>query len=367
MVLVGGEPGIGKSTLLLQVADAVSRSGEGETVLYVSGEESAAQVRMRGERIGIGGDFLYVLSEQLLETVAEAVEQLNPRLLIVDSMQTTVSAEASGEAGSVTQLREVSARLTRLTKGREMTSFLVGHITKEGAFAGPKSVEHLVDVALYMEGSRGEDLRVLRAVKNRFGATDEAAVLQMTADGLREIAEPSKFFLEGHEGGERPGAVVVPVLEGTRPILVEIQALVAPTGGYGIPQRRCTGLDLNRALLLLAVMERHLAVSVAGADVYLSVAGGIEARERAADLGIAAAVLTSLRGRPVPPNTVVLGELGLSGELRAVRRLRERLVEAAKHGYRRAVVPAAPLAAVEGIETVPAATIDRAMAELALD
>jgi len=366
MVLVGGEPGIGKSTLLLQIAHAVSR--DGASVLYVSGEESSAQVRLRAERIGVRSETLYVLSEQSLEPIAEAVQDIEPRLLIVDSMQTTVSSEVSGEAGSVTQLREVSARLTRLTKQRELTTFLVGHITKEGAFAGPKSVEHLVDVALYMEGSRTEGLRVLRSVKNRFGATDEVAVLHMTAGGLREIAEPSRFFLEGHDSGERAGAVVVPVLEGTRPILVELQALVAPTGGYGIPQRRCTGLDLNRVLLLLAVMERHLSVALSGADVYLSVAGGIEARERAADLGVVGAVLSSLQGRPVAKDTVLLGEIGLTGEMRAVRRLRERLVEAAKHGYTRAVVPAvSKLPKVDGVEIAAAATVDRAVAELMLD
>jgi len=366
MILVGGEPGIGKSTLLLQLAQSIAAAGD--PVLYVSGEESAAQVRMRADRLGVGAERLFVLSEQSLSRIDAAVREVAPCLLIVDSVQTTLSEEAAGEAGSVRQLREVSAELTRLTKGRAMTTFLVGHITKEGGFAGPKSVEHLVDVALYVEGSRAEDVRVLRSVKNRFGATDEVAVFQMTATGLKEIPEPSRFFLHEHEGEARAGTVVVPVLEGTRPILVELQALVAPTGGYGIPQRRCTGLDLNRVLLLLAVIERHLSVSVTGADVYLSVAGGIEARERAADLGVVAAVLSSLRGRPAPEKTVLVGEVGLSGEMRAVRRLRERLVEAAKLGYRRAVVPSRPaVRGVAGIEIAAVPTIERAIAELALD
>ncbi|MEW5826613.1 MAG: DNA repair protein RadA, partial [Candidatus Bipolaricaulota bacterium] len=333
VILFGGEPGIGKSTLLLQVAQALAE-GVG-SVLYVSGEESESQVKLRASRLGVDSRRLFVLAEQSLERIAAAVERVAPCALLVDSIQTVASADIEGEAGSVRQLREVSAELIRLTKARRIVTFLVGHITKDGAFAGPKSVEHLVDVALYLEGSRGEDVRFLRSVKNRFGATDEAAVFRMAADGMREVANPSQFFLEGHGAAPRPGAVVVPVLEGSRPILVELQALVSPTGGFGVPQRRCTGLDVNRVLLLLAVIEKELGVRVGAADVYLSVAGGLEARERGSDLGAVAAILSSVRHRSVPARTAVVGEVGLSGEVRAVRRLAERVREAEKMGYDR--------------------------------
>ncbi len=370
VILFGGEPGIGKSTLLLQVAQTLAQAVG--NVLYVSGEESESQVKLRASRVGVEHERLYVLSEQSLERIAAAVEKLSPCALIVDSIQTVVSGSIEGEAGSLRQLREASSELIRLTKSRRLVTFLVGHITKDGAFAGPKSVEHLVDVALYLEGSRGEDLRFLRSVKNRFGATDEAAVFRMTAEGMKEILNPSQFFLEGHRGEPRPGSVVVPILEGTRPILVELQALVSPTGGYGVPQRRCTGLDINRVLLLLAVIEKQLAVHIGGADVYLSVAGGLEARERASDLAAVAAIVSSLRNRAIDPKTVVVGEVGLSGEVRAVRRVAERVREAEKMGYERIVVPrvgapsAGSASARGAIDVVPAESIERALEEIGL-
>ena len=311
VILFGGEPGIGKSTLLLQVAELVARRYG--NVLYVSGEESEGQVKLRASRIGVDNPRLYVLSEQSLNRILAATEELSPVVLIVDSIQTTVDERAAGEAGSLRQLREASSELIRRAKSRKMATFLVGHITKEGAFAGPKSVEHLVDAAVYLEGSRGEDLRILRSVKNRFGATNEVVVFRMTAEGVTEIADPSRFFLDGMEGEPRPGTTVVPILEGTRPILVEMQALVSPTGGYGIPQRRCTGLDVNRILLLLAVMEKHLGMQVGGADVYLSLAGGLETKERGTDLGAVASICSSLRNRALPARTAIVGEVGLSG------------------------------------------------------
>lgn len=362
VVLFGGEPGIGKSTLLLQVAEHLA--AQSGNVLYVSGEESAPQIKLRASRLGITSERLYVLPEQSLSRIREAVERVAPCALIVDSIQTTVSPNVPGEAGSVRQLREASAEIARLTKARRMVTFLVGHVTKEGSFAGPKTVEHLVDVALYLEGSRGEDVRILRSVKNRFGATNEVAVFQMAAGGLKEVSDPSRFFLEEHrEGTPRPGTVVVPILEGTRPILVEVQALVSPTGGYGVPQRRATGLDYNRILLLLAVIERTLGTHTGGADVYLSIAGGLETRERAVDLGVVAAVVSSLKNRPVLARTVLAGEVGLSGEVRAVRRVRERIEEAEKLGYARAIVPvkSAPAGRKSGIEVVPVGTIGEAM------
>ena len=364
VILFGGEPGIGKSTLLLQLADSLAeRCGN---VLYVSGEESERQVKLRASRIGVKNERLYVLSEQALSRILAAVEQIKPVALIVDSVQTTLDERAAGEAGSVRQLREVSTQLIQLTKARNLATFLVGHITKDGAFAGPKMVEHLVDVAVYLEGSRTDDVRILRSVKNRYGATNEVALFRMTSEGMVQVADPSRFFL-GEGGAEpRPGTVIVPVLEGSRAILVELQALVSPTGGYGVPQRRCTGLDVNRVLLLLAVIEKHLDVHIGAADVYLSLAGGLETRERGTDLAVVASVLSSLRNRAIPARTAVVGEVGLSGEVRPVRRLKERIGEAEKMGMERIIVPVtkAPLRGGT-IEVLQAERIDEALDALA--
>jgi len=364
VILFGGEPGIGKSTLLLQLADSLAeRCGN---VLYVSGEESERQVKLRASRIGVKNERLYVLSEQALSRILAAVEQIKPVALIVDSVQTTLEERAAGEAGSVRQLREVSTQLIQLTKARNLATFLVGHITKDGAFAGPKMVEHLVDVAVYLEGSRTDDVRILRSVKNRYGATNEVALFRMTAEGMVQVADPSRFFLDEGGAAPRPGTVIVPILEGSRAILVELQALVSPTGGYGVPQRRCTGLDVNRVLLLLAVIEKHLDVHIGAADVYLSLAGGLETRERGTDLAVVASVLSSLRNRAIPARTAVVGEVGLSGEVRPVRRLKERIGEAEKMGMERIIVPVtkAPLRGGT-IEVLPAERIDGALDALA--
>jgi len=366
VVLFGGEPGIGKSTLLLQMAESLAR-GAGK-ILYISGEESEGQVKLRATRIGANSERLFVLSEQSLGRIMAAVEQVEPLVLIIDSIQTTADEHVAGEAGSVKQLREVSSTLIQLTKSKGMTTFLVGHITKEGAFAGPKTIEHLVDVAIYLEGSRTEDVRMLRSVKNRFGATNEVAVFQMTAGGLVEIEDPSRFFLGDSDRPKQPGSVYVPVLEGTRPILVELQALVSPTGGYGVPQRRCTGLDVNRVLLMLAVMEKHLEVHIGAADVYLNLAGGLDVRERGTDLGVITAVLSSLRNRALSDRTAVVGEVGLSGEIRPVRRLKERMAEAAKLGIHRMIVPqSARMAKIEGLEIVGVERVSEAIEALSFE
>ena len=363
VVLFGGEPGIGKSTLLLQMAESMAR-GAGK-ILYVSGEESEGQVKLRAARIGANSERLFVLSEQSLGRIMAAVEQVKPLVLIVDSIQTTADERVDGEAGSVRQLREVSSALIQLTKAKGMTTFLVGHITKEGSFAGPKTIEHLVDVAIYLEGSRTEDVRMLRSVKNRFGATNEVAVFQMTEKGLVEIEDPSRFFLGDSDRPKQPGSVYVPVLEGTRPILIELQALVSPTGGYGVPQRRCTGLDVNRVLLMLAVMEKHLEVHIGAADVYLSLAGGLDVRERGTDLAVIAAVLSSLRNRALSDRTAVVGEVGLSGEIRPVRRLKERLAEASKLGIERMIVPqSGRMPKIEGLEIVGVECVSEAIEAL---
>ena len=366
VILFGGEPGIGKSTLLLQMAESLA-CGAGK-ILYVSGEESEGQVKLRAVRIGASSERLFVLSEQSLSRIVTAVEQVEPVVLIIDSIQTTADERVAGEAGSVKQLREVSSALIQLTKAKGMTTFLVGHITKEGSFAGPKTVEHLVDVAIYLEGSRTEDVRMLRSVKNRFGATNEVAVFQMTARGLVEIEDPSRFFLGDSDRPTQPGSVYVPVLEGTRPILVELQALVAPTGGYGVPQRRCTGLDVNRVLLMLAVMEKHLDVHIGGADVYMNLAGGLDVRERGTDLGVIAAVLSSLRNRALSDRTAVVGEVGLSGEIRAVRRLKERMGEAGKLGIQRMIVPkSSRIAKPKGLEIVEVERVSEAIEALSFE
>jgi DNA repair protein RadA/Sms len=365
VVLFGGEPGVGKSTLLLQIGQALAeRDGN---VLYVSGEESESQVKLRASRLGIDGARLFLLAEQALPRIEAAVAEVDPCALIVDSIQTIRAAAPDGAGGSVRQLRAACVELIRLAKARRLVTFLVGHITKGGAFAGPKTIEHLVDVAVYLEGTGEDDVRILRSVKNRFGPTNEAAVFRMTETGLVEIDDPSSFFLETHREGSRAGAVVVPILEGSRSILIELQALVSPTGGYGIPQRRCTGLDVNRVLLLLAVIEKRLAVHVGGADVYLSVAGGLEVRERAADLGIVAAIVSSLRNRAVPGRTTVAGEVGLSGEVRGVRRLGERIDEARKMGYETILVPASGTPPRgDGIDVIPVESIDEAIVHLGL-
>ena len=363
VVLFGGEPGIGKSTLLLQIAaNLAERHG---TVLYVSGEEAPPQVKLRAQRLGRDTPHLYLLSTQDLLSILNAVSRLAPRALVVDSLQTVLAHPEGGEVGSLAQVRESAAQLARVAKTAGIVAFLVSHITKEGGFAGPKTVEHLVDVAVYLEGIREGDLRLLRCVKNRYGSTAEVAVLEMTGKGLVEVPNPSLFFIS-KAAFPRPGTAIVPVLEGTRTLLVEIQALVTPAGGYGPPQRRMAGLDLNRTLVLLAVIEKHLGVHTRALDVYLAVAGGLEVTEPAADLGICAAVLSSLRDRPIPPDTVILGEVGLAGALRPVRKGPERLQEVAKLGFRRAVVSHQPLPRKLDLEVVRAQTIREALEALEL-
>jgi DNA repair protein RadA/Sms len=364
-VLVGGEPGIGKSTLMLEVAGRLAERAGGP-VLYVSGEEAPVQIKLRAKRLGLTAQKdVWVLGEQRLRAVCEAAHDV--RALIVDSIQTIFPGPArEGGLGTTQQVGEVAYRLSQLAKAEGIPVFLIGHITKSGEFAGPKAIEHLVDVALYLEGGRESDVRILRAVKNRYGSTEEIGVFQMGEAGLREIQNPSQFFTE-RTGTAKPGSVIVPSLEGTRPILVEIQALVADSRGT-MPQRRATGLDYNRVALLLAVIEKRMGLYITRDDVYVNVAGGLSLREPAVDLGIAAAVVSSYKNRAIDPATVVVGELGLSGELRRVRKLKERLHEAAKLGYRQAVVPAVgEPPQVAGLELHPAEEIEEAMAALGLD
>jgi len=339
VVLVGGEPGIGKSTLVLQAAAGVVASGG--DVLYASGEESPAQVRLRASRLGLlateAASRVRLLAESEVGRIVDAARDLAPALLVVDSIQTATTEELDGPAGSVGQVRQSALRLTELAKESGTTVILVGHVTKDGTLAGPKTLEHLVDAVLTLEGERYAALRVLRTVKNRFGSTDEVGVFEMREDGLAEVADPARAFLAEHEV-DAPGSVVVPTMEGTRPLLVEVQALVAPAG-YGNPRRTTAGLDSNRLALLVAVLARRAGVALGSHDVYASVAGGLHVDEPATDLALAAALASSLRDRPIDRGTVAVGEVGLLGELRPVAGIERRLREAGRLGFRRAVVP----------------------------
>lgn len=356
VLLVGGEPGIGKSTLLLQVAAQLARDGP---VLYISGEESPGQIKLRAERLALKDTKnLFTVHEQNLSAIRDHVLQTKASAVIIDSIQTVFPEGGSAGLGTTYQVGQAAFELSQLARAQKIPIFLIGHVTKSGDFAGPKAIEHLVDVALYLEGGRESDVRIVRAVKNRFGSTEEIGVFQMTESGLVEIANPSKFFTE-RIGPVPPGSVIVPTLEGTRPILVEIQALVAFTRS-SYPQRRATGLDLNRVALLLAVIEKHLGAQISGEDIYVNVAGGLMLRETAIDLGIATAIVSSYKEKPVDSQTVVVGELGLAGEVRRVRKLRERLSEAAKLGYQRAVIPPEKLDPI-GIELCPVHTIREAV------
>jgi DNA repair protein RadA/Sms len=333
IALFGGDPGIGKSTLLLQVAALLA--ARGLPVLYVTGEESAAQIRGRAERIGAVVDNLHLSATTELETALAAIDAATPALAVVDSVQTLTSGELAGPAGSVGQVREVAARLAEVAKTGGTCVALVGHVTKEGTVAGPRTLEHLVDAVIYLEGERLGATRLLRAAKNRYGSTDEVGVLEMRGDGLAEVEDPSRFFLESDEVPS-PGAAITIALEGTRPLAVEIQALCAPAG-YGSPRRATTGIDVNRVLMLIAVLARHAGLNLTGHDVYVNVAGGLRIDEPAADLAVAVALASSMRERPVKPATVVAGEVALSGRLRAAVRAERRLLEATRLGFARLI------------------------------
>jgi DNA repair protein RadA/Sms len=337
ITLFGGDPGIGKSTLLLQLAARLAERGL--SVLYVTGEESAAQVRGRAERVGAVVDGLQLAATTDLDVALAAIESSSPALAVVDSVQTLTSADLSGPAGSVGQVREVAARLAEAAKLGGTCVALVGHVTKEGTVAGPRTLEHLVDAVIYLEGERLGTTRLLRAAKNRFGSTDEVGVLEMRGDGLTEVADASRFFLESDET-PTAGAAITIALEGTRPLAVEIQALCAPSG-YGSPRRATTGVDANRVLMLIAVLARHAGLNLTGHDVYVNVAGGLRIDEPAADLAIAIALASSLRERPVRAATVLAGEVALSGRLRGAARAERRLLEASRLGFERLVTGAA--------------------------
>jgi DNA repair protein RadA/Sms len=340
IVLVGGEPGIGKSTLVLQAAGAVAARGA-NAVIYATGEESPGQVRLRAARLGLvdgaSGRGVRVLTESVVERIVEIASEERPTLLIVDSVQTATTEELDGGAGSVGQVRGSALRLLELAKATGTTVVLVGHVTKDGSIAGPKTLEHLVDAVLTLEGERYAALRLLRASKNRFGSTEEVGVFEMGERGLAEVADPARAFLVEHDG-PAAGSVVAPTLEGSRPLLVEVQALVAP-GGSPNPRRTASGVDPNRVALLVAVLGRRAGIVLASQDIYVNLAGGLSVDEPGLDLPLALALASSLRDRPILNGTVAVGEVGLLGELRAVAGLERRLREAARLGFNRAIVP----------------------------
>jgi len=360
LVLLGGEPGIGKSTLLLQAA-AHFAAAVGP-VLYCSAEESEHQVKMRGERLGVAQVPLFLMAETCVERLAEEVDRLKPSLLVVDSIQTVFSLKLNSAPGTVSQVRQAATDLLFLAKGRDLPTLLVGHVTKDGSLAGPKVLEHVVDTVLYFEGEQHHAHRIVRAVKNRFGAAGELGVFEMTAAGLRPVPSPSMLFL-AERAREAPGSAVLCTIEGSRPILVEVQALVG-TATFGNPRRTASGIDQNRLALLLAVLDKRAGLNLSTDDVYVNVAGGMTVDEPAADLAIVAAVASSLRNRPLPADVVVSGEVGLAGEVRAATQAALRLREAAQLGFRRAVMPegnVAPADVPAGFEVVGVKTVAEAL------
>ena len=335
LVLVGGDPGIGKSTLLLQVCQRLSDGGK--NVLYISGEESGKQIKLRANRMGTFSEHLYLLCETNLELIRQTIERQKPDMVVIDSIQTMYNEEVSSAPGSVSQVRESTNILMQLAKGMNISIFIVGHVTKEGTVAGPRVLEHMVDTVLYFEGDRHASYRILRGVKNRFGSTNEIGVFEMRKEGLVEVENPSEFMLSGRPE-HASGSVVACAMEGTRPILMEIQALVCRSN-FGMPRRTAAGLDYNRVNLLMAVLEKRAGLPLSNYDAYVNIAGGIRMNEPAADLGIVMAIASSYKNRPVPEDAIVFGEVGLSGEVRAVTMPEQRVAEARKLGFKTCIIP----------------------------
>jgi len=363
LVLIGGEPGVGKSTLLLQVAATVAAAGQ--TVLYVSGEESERQLKLRGQRLGLAAPELYIMPETQLEQIEAEVQRLRPALVVADSIQTIYTAELDSAPGNISQIRECATRFLYLAKSSGIPFFLIGHITKEGAIAGPKALEHIVDTVLYFEGERHHNHRIVRAVKNRFGATSEVAIYEMTDRGMREVANPSALFLAERPAGVA-GTAVICSMEGTRPILVEVQSLVSQSN-FSAGRRMTQGFDRNRISLLLAMLERVAGLNLLGADVYVNMAGGMQVDEPAADLGVVAAIVSSWHNRPLPAEAVFIGEVGLAGEVRAVPHGALRVREAATMGFGRCFLPAGNLPlqpAPKDLDIVPVKGINQLLDQL---
>ena len=334
LVLVGGEPGIGKSTLILQLCDKVK--GEGK-VLYVSGEESAEQVKIRADRLNINNDDLLFLGETNIDNIQDTIMSVNPKLVIIDSIQTMYSEEITSAAGTVSQVREITSRIMRMCKDNGITTIIIGHVTKDGNIAGPRVLEHMVDTVLYLEGERYFSYRILRSVKNRFGSTNEVGMFEMKNEGMVEITNPSSILIT--ERNDNPaGSVIVASMEGTRPLLVELQALTTPSV-FGIPKRTANGIDFNRLAVLIAVVEKRAGINLGGQDVYLNVVSGIKLAEPAVDLGIILACISSFKNISIPQDVVAIGEVGLTGEVRAVNMIEKRIKEAEKLGFKKCIIP----------------------------
>lgn len=348
LTLVGGDPGIGKSTLLLQMCRNIADSND--KILYISGEESLKQIKIRAERIGTFSDSLLLLCETNLEMIEEVIQTVNPKVVIIDSIQTMYSEQVSSAPGSVTQVRETTGILLQIAKGRGVSIFIVGHVTKEGTVAGPRVLEHMVDTVLYFEGDRHASYRILRAVKNRFGSTNEIGVFEMRKEGLMEVLNPSEYMLSGKPEGAS-GSVVVCSMEGSRPILLEIQALVSPTN-FGFPKRQATGTDFNRVNLLMAVLEKRLQLQIANCDAYVNIAGGLKVMEPALDLGIVLALISSFKNKPISDKVIAFGEVGLSGEVRAVSQVEQRVLEAKKLGFTTCILPYASMESLKKIKEI---------------
>lgn len=359
IVLISGDPGIGKSTLLLQISALVAQAGG--RVVYVSGEETLHQIKLRSRRLGIGGEGLYLLAETDLEVILNQLEQLSPALVVVDSIQTVYFPDLGAAPGSIGQVRDCAQRLMQWAKHSAVPVVVTGHVTKEGAIAGPRVLEHVVDVVLYLEGETFSAYRLLRSVKNRFGSTNEVGVFEMKEQGLVEVANPSQAFLS-QRGSEAIGSAVVPTIEGSRPLLVEIQALTNPTS-FGLPRRTANGVDFNRLLMITAVLTRRLGLKLGNQDIMVNVTGGLRVGEPAADLGIALAIASSFRDLGVDPALAAVGEIGLSGELRAVSQPDRRVAEAARLGFKRCMVPGvgSKAPATRGIEVVSVSSLREAI------
>ncbi len=360
LTLVGGDPGIGKSTLLLQVCKNLA--DQGHRVLYVSGEESLKQIKIRGDRIGQFNDAFLLLCETNLQRILEQIKKHMPEVVIIDSIQTMYNEEVEAAPGSVTQVRESTGKLLQLAKGFNVSVFVVGHVTKEGAVAGPRMLEHMVDTVLYFEGDRHASYRILRGVKNRFGSTNEIGVFEMQREGLKEVKNPSEFMLDG-KPENASGSVVTCSMEGTRPILLEIQALVCRSN-FGNPRRQSNGTDFNRVNLLMAVLEKRVGLQLGDCDAYVNLAGGMKIGEPAIDLAIVMAIASSYKNRPVPEKIIFIGEIGLSGEVRSVGMIENRVAEAKKLGYTTCVVPAGCAERaknIEGIKIIPVSEVSRAI------
>ncbi len=358
LVLVGGDPGIGKSTILLQTARAISLAGG--SVLYVSGEESEKQIKMRALRIGVFGADFFLLCDTLLDNAIAVIEEKKPDFVVIDSIQTMMNEGVESSAGSITQVRESTAALMRIAKGLGISIFIVGHVTKEGAVAGPKVLEHMVDTVLYFEGDLQGSYRILRAVKNRFGSTNEIGVFEMRQEGLKEVENPSEYMLSGRAAGSS-GNIVTCVMEGTRPLLIEIQALVTDNTSFTYPKRQAAGYDLNRVSLLMAVLEKRVGFRLSQSDAYVNIAGGLRVSEPSVDLAVVIAIISSFKNRPADKDMVAFGEVGLSGEIRAVSMCERRVIEAQKLGFTKAMVPRAnhkSFKDIRGIELIEVSTLD---------